>query len=606
MPGERRDVVLAGPKTPSAAVTDRRDLSAAGRKRRTEFGRSIQALEELGLPKTVIDKAHEVLRKNGPRLSRMLVELGVLSERQFARALAQRWGLAYTELPEDTLDAEAARLVPSNLAQRHSLIAIGRKQDRLVVAMADPSNVVAIDDVRLLTGLDVDVVIASPEDITRAQAQFFGIAADVEQFLKASGTPDAEVVETSVRDEEITLERLRSMVEEAPIVRVVNQVLQRAIQVGASDIHIEPRRQDVRVRLRIDGLLQEIMTSPKQIQAALISRVKILANLDIAERRLPQDGHIHIRLEDKEYDLRVSTLPTVVGENIVIRVLDQSSAKASLSHIGLPGGMLAVWESRITKPYGMIVVTGPTGSGKTTTLYASLARINTPDRNVVSIEDPVEYQMPGVKQVQVNPKAGLTFASGLRSILRQDPDIVLIGEIRDRETAQIAVQASMTGHLVLTTVHTNDAAGVPSRLADMGVEPFLVTASLIGVLAQRLVRVICPHCKEPYTPPGEALRRLDLDPAQHAGVRLYRGRGCDHCHGTGYRGRIGVFELMVMDDHLRALALRSAAADELREAAQARGMRLMWQDGVQKVLEGITTIEELLRVVFASEETAPV
>jgi type IV pilus assembly protein PilB len=551
----------------------------------------------------VLEQALKVQRQNGPRLSRTLVQVGVLSERQFAQAVANRWGLAHTELAEGDIDADAARLLPINLAKHHDVIVIARKQDRLIVAIADPSNVVAIDDIRLLTGLDAEIVVASPDDITRAQNRVWGVAADVEQFLKnTTSPPDSELVEDPSRDEEITVERLRSMVEDAPIVRVVNQVIQEAIQAGASDIHLEPRQEDVKVRFRVDGLLREIMSTPKQLQAALVSRVKILAHMDIAERRLPQDGQIHMRLGGTGYDLRVSTLPTVLGENIVIRVLDQSSTKVSLKHIGLPGDLLTVWKNLVTKPYGMIVVTGPTGSGKTTTLYASLAEINTPERNVVSIEDPVEYRMAAVKQVQVNARTGLTFASGLRSILRQDPDIVLIGEIRDRETAQIAVQASMTGHLVLTTLHTNDAAGVPTRLADMGVEPFLVTASLLGMLAQRLVRVICPRCKEAYTPPAEALRRLGLEPTQHTGLRLHRGRGCDRCHGTGYRGRIGVFELLLMDDRLRAMVVGGASADQFRAVAQQRGMRPMWQDGVQKVLQGVTTVEELLRVIYASEE----
>lgn len=564
----------------------------------------LEALRGLALPKAVLDQAIKIQRQHGSRLSRALVEMGILSERQFAQATAQRWGLPYTELAEESIDPDAARLIPGTLAQRHSLIAIARGKGRLVVAISDPSNVVAIDDVRLLTGLDTELVVASPDNITRAQSRVYGVAADLQQYVKSStATVDAEVVESPPQDEEVTVEHLRSMVEKAPIVRVVNEVILQAIQAGASDIHLEPRRADVKVRFRIDGLLRDIMASPKEIQAALVSRVKILANLDIAERRVPQDGHMRMRVDDKVYDFRVSTLPTVLGENIVIRVLDQSSTKVSLNQVGLPGDLLATWESLITRPHGLLVVTGPTGSGKTTTLYTSLGQINTPERNVVSVEDPVEYQMPGVKQVQVSPRVGLTFASGLRGILRQDPDIVLIGEIRDRETAQIAVQASMTGHLVLTTLHTNDAAGVPTRLIDMGVEPFLVTAALVAVLAQRLVRVICAHCTEPYTPPAEALRRFGLDPAQHTGLRLYRGLGCDHCHGTGYRGRIGVFELLVMNDRLSALALRGGSAQEIREAAQEKGMRLMWQDGVQKVLKGITTMEELLRVVFASEDT---
>ena len=547
-------------------------------------------------------QALEVQRQSKGRLGRVLVEMGVIGERQLARAVAQQWGLPYTELAEDSVNPDVARLIPGYLAQRHGVIAVDRKQDRLVVAMPDPSNVVAIDDIRLLTGLDVEIIIASPEDVARLQGKFQGLVADVEEILKGQPVAvESEILDDPNRTEEVTVERLRSMVEEAPIVRVVNQIIHQAVRAGASDIHLEPHRREVKVRFRVDGLLQDIMAPPKQIQAAMISRVKILANLDIAERRLPQDGHIHLRLEGKEYDLRVSTLPTVLGEKIVIRLLDQSSTKASLSRVGMPSEMLGTWEGLITKPYGMIIVTGPTGSGKTTTLYTSLERINTPEHNIVSVEDPVEYQIARVNQVQVNVRAGLTFAGGLRSILRQDPDIVLIGEIRDRETAQIAVQASMTGHLVLTTLHTNDAPGAATRLADMGVEPFLVTASLIGVLAQRLVRVICPHCKEAYTPPADALRRLGLDPAEHGGLRLYRGRGCDFCRMTGYRGRIGVFELMVMNERLRALVLGGASADQLRTAAQAEGMRLLREDGVQKVLEGVTTVEELLRVVFVSE-----
>jgi type IV pilus assembly protein PilB len=548
-------------------------------------------------------QALEVQRQSKGRLGRVLVEMGAVTERQLARAIAQQWGLPYTELAEDSINPGVARFIPAYLSQRHGVIAVDRKQDRLVVAMPDPSNVVAIDDIRLLTGLDVEIIIASPEDVARLQGKFQGLAVDVEELLKAQpAAAESEILDDPSRTEEVTIERLRSMVEEAPVVRVVNQIIHQAVRAGASDIHLEPHRRDVKVRFRVDGLLQDIMAPPKQIQAALISRVKILANLDIAERRVPQDGHIHLRLEGREYDLRVSTLPTVLGEKIVIRLLDQSSTKVSLTRIGMPSDLLGAWEGLITKPYGMIIVTGPTGSGKTTTLYTSLERINTPERNIVSVEDPVEYQIPRINQVQVNIKAGLTFAGGLRSILRQDPDVVLIGEVRDRETAQIAVQAAMTGHLVLTTLHTNDAPGAATRLADMGIEPFLVTGSLIGVLAQRLIRVICTHCKEAYTPPADALRRLGLDPAEHGGLKLYRGRGCDACRTTGYRGRLGVFELMVLNDRLRAQILDGASADLLRAAAQEDGMRLLREDGVQKVLEGVTTVEELLRVVFVTED----
>jgi type IV pilus assembly protein PilB len=549
-------------------------------------------------------QALEIQGQSGGRLGRVLVEMGVVSEATLARSLAQQWGLPFTGLPEEGIDPEVARLIPTSLAHRHGVVAIERKNNRIVIAMSDPSNIIAIDDIRLLTGLDVEIVIAAGDDIARAQAQFYGISLNMEEMLK--GQPGGLSVEADGEEElstseDVSLERLRTMGEEAPIVKVVNQIFTQAIRAGASDIHLEPHRHDVKVRFRIDGLLHDFMSPPKAIQSALVSRVKILASMDIAERRLPQDGHVHLKVEGKEFDLRVSTLPTVQGEKVVIRILDQSTSKVSLNKLGMPSDLLAQWENLVNKPYGMIIVTGPTGSGKTTTLYTSVARINTPERNIVSVEDPVEYQIPRVNQVQVNTRAGLTFANGLRSILRQDPDVVLIGEIRDRETAEIAVQASMTGHLVLSTLHTNDAPGAVTRLRDMGVESFLITSSLIGVLAQRLVRVICPHCKEAYAPPADALRRLELDPEEHQNVHLYRGTGCDSCHKTGYRGRIGVYEMMTMSESLRAMVISGAPVDELRAAAQQEGMRTLRQDGVQKVLEGITTFEELLRVVFVSE-----
>ncbi len=549
--------------------------------------------------------ALEIQRQSGGRLGRILVEMGVVSEGQLARGLARHWGLPFTELPEEDIASDVARLIPTYLAQRHGVVAIERKQNRIVVAMSDPSNVVAIDDIRLLTGLDVEIVIASSDDLARVQGRLYGITTDFEEILKASPTSEGgepEIAQDVAPTEEMSLEHLRTIGEEAPIVRVVNQIFAQAIRAGASDIHLEPHRRDLKVRFRVDGLLHDIMSPPKQVQAALISRVKILANMDIAERRLPQDGHIHLRAEGREFDMRVSSLPTVLGEKVVIRILDQSSVRVPLNRIGMSAELLTGWEALVGKPYGMLAVTGPTGSGKTTTLYTSLARINTPERNIVSVEDPVEYQIPRVNQVQVNVRAGLTFARGLRSILRQDPDVVLIGEIRDKETAEIAVQASMTGHLVLSTLHTNDAPSAVTRLNDMGIEPFLITSSVIGVLAQRLVRVICPHCKEAYSPPVDALRRLGLEPDQQKEVRLYRGRGCDFCRATGYKGRLGVFELMTMNDRLRSLVISSAGVDALREAAQQDGMRTLRQDGVQKVLEGITTIEELLRVVFVTDE----
>jgi type IV pilus assembly protein PilB len=544
-------------------------------------------------------KAIDLQRQSGRPLGRLLVKTGMVSERELARAVAQQWGLPYVDLADRTIDPETARLLPAYLAQRHGVIAVDHRPGRLVVAMADPSNVVAIDDIRLLTGLDVEIVIAPTGDIARAHSRMLGATAEVEALVKTGPAAEADAVVDG--GDEPSVERLRSMVEEAPVVRIVNEILHQAICDRASDIHIEPRDHDMQVRFRIDGLMQDTMNAPKQIQAAIISRVKILADVDIAERRLPQDGHVHLRYDGRKYDLRVSTLPTVLGEKIVIRILGQSTTRVALDEVGLSAEVRATWEEVITRPYGMVIVTGPTGSGKTTTLYTSLTRINTPERNIVSIEDPVEYRIPRVSQVQVNPKVGLTFASGLRSILRQDPDVVLIGEIRDRETAQIAVQASMTGHLVLSTLHTNDAPGAVTRLVDMGVEPFLITGSLMAVLAQRLVRKVCTHCREPYAAPLDAIRRLGLEPEQQGAVSLYRGRGCDFCHGTGYRGRTGVFGLMVMNDRLRSLVLAGGSTDQLRAAAQEDGMRLIGRDALQKVLDGVTTVEELFRVVLIAE-----
>ncbi len=547
------------------------------------------------------DQVKEALnsqQRNGAPLGRILVNMQALTEEQLAMALAVQWNLPFTNLPEREVDGEAARLVPSYIARRHGVVPVRRAGNRLVVAIADPANVVAIDDIRLVTGLDVDLVIASPVDIARVHGMVYGGQADIEEILR--GSVEAETVRDAPA-EEASVEHLRAMVEDAPIVRAVNQILAQAVLAEASDIHIEPHAHEVKVRFRVDGILQDFMAPPKAAQAALISRIKILANMDIAERRLPQDGHIHLRTQNKDLDLRVSTLPTVLGEKVVLRILDQSRTRLTLPQLGFAADLLTAWESLITKPYGLILVTGPTGSGKTTTLYTSLARINTPERNIVSVEDPVEYQIPRVNQVQVNPKVGLTFASGLRTILRQDPDVILIGEIRDRETAEIAIQASMTGHLVLSTVHTNDAPSATTRLVDMGVEPFLIASSLIGVLAQRLVRVVCGRCKEAYPAPGDVVRHLGLPESGATPVQLYRGRGCDACRKTGYRGRLGVFELMTMNEGLRQLVLGGQSADRLREAAQAAGMRTLRQHGIERVLDGSTTVDEMLRVVFVND-----
>jgi type IV pilus assembly protein PilB len=460
-------------------------------------------------------------------------------------------------------------------------------------------NVVALDDVRLVTGLELEQVVAAEEDIMAAINRYYTGGVDLDEAMRQAVTTDVDIAEE--KGEDLSVQELRTLTEEAPVVRLVNLIISQAIGDGASDIHMEPHRRSVQVRYRVDGLLHDVMTPPKQLQSAIVSRIKIMANLDIAERRVPQDGRIHVVIENKEYDLRVSTLPTVFGEKVVMRILDQSSTRLGLNKLGFTPATLEVWEGMAAKPYGMILVSGPTGSGKTTTLYSTLYKINTTDKNIVTVEDPVEYQLPRVNQVQVNPKAGLNFANGLRSFLRQDPDIIMVGEIRDKETAEIAIQASLTGHLVLSTIHTNDAPSATTRLVDMGVEPFLISSSVLGVLAQRLARTICTNCREAYAPPVEALHRLGLKPEQGEEILFYRGKGCDRCKGSGYKGRYGIFELMPMSEAIRELVLKGVSADQIRAQAVAEGMKTLADDGILKVLEGATTIDELLRVVYVDQ-----
>ncbi len=540
-----------------------------------------------------LQQALEVQARTGERLGRILVRMGLITEEDLAKAIGVQWGYPYVSLANTPVDPEVVRLVPQHIASRHKVLAFGRNGDRLVVALVDPLNLLALDDVRLVTGMDVEARITTEDELMQAINKYYHVGSIFEQAVVTE--------EEAPGEEEVSIDRLREMVDEAPVVKLVNVILDQAIREGASDVHIEPHRNGLHVRYRIDGVLHDVMSPPKNLKAALVSRIKIVANLDIAERRRPQDGRIHLKVDGRDIDLRVSTLPTMFGEKVVLRILDQSNALISLNRLGMASDVQAKWEELASKPYGMILVTGPTGSGKTTTLYATLSKINTLDKNIITVEDPVEYQLPRINQVQVNPKAGLTFATALRSILRQDPDVIMVGEIRDRETAEIAVQAALTGHLVLSTLHTNDAPSAFTRLVDMGIEPFLISSSVIGVLAQRLARCICPKCKEAYRPPKDALRRLSEELAEEEDLVLYRGAGCDHCRQTGYKGRTGVYELLVVTDRVRELVVRRAPANEIREAARAEGFRTMRDDGVRKVLEGVTTIEEILRVVYVTE-----
>ena len=553
-----------------------------------------------------LDEALKVQKNTTEQIGRILVDLGYLTDRDVLRAHAEQLNIPFLEFDNVSVDEDVAKTIPQSVVQRYNAVPIRRNGNRLTVAMADPTNVFALDDIRLITGYEIDPMLATTEDIgaltrgvdggaTQDELQTALQALDTDGGL--GGIDDADLTGGGT-DEDV--DQTRGLEDEAPIIRVVNVVIQQAIKDRASDIHIEPDRRGVRIRYRIDGVLHEVMQVPKYVHAPLISRIKIMGDMNIAERRLPQDGRIHIRHEGKDFDLRVSSLPTVFGEKVVMRILDQSSVLIGLNKLGMFAEIQAHLESVIVQPNGMILSTGPTGSGKTTTQYSILNKINSVEKNITTIEDPVEYQLRGLNQVHVNRKAGLTFANAMRSFVRQDPDIIMVGEIRDLETAETAVQASLTGHLVLSTLHTNDAPSAVTRLVDMGVEPFLIAASVIAVLAQRLGRRICGNCKEPYKPPSEALHRVGFDLDDLEDVVFYRGRGCEQCRHTGYRGRLGMFELMMMNEEIADLIVKRAPLSEVRNAALANGMKTLKSDGFQKVLEGITTVEEVMRVVFTA------
>ncbi|MCL4512470.1 MAG: type IV-A pilus assembly ATPase PilB [Candidatus Eremiobacteraeota bacterium] len=562
-------------------------------------------IEEKLITERQLQKAIDQQKKTGDKLEKILVQLNYVTEKDITEVMGKQMGVAFVDLDVQEIDSELIKTIPEHLARRYKVVPVGQVGSKLSVAMADPLNVLAIDDIRLITGFDIQPMIATEASITRIIDRNFGVTelAEVEETVKTLEASDAgSALEAVQEEEEISVDKLKELVDEAPIVRVVNLIISQAINDKASDIHVEPEAKQVRVRYRIDGVLHDVMSPPKHIQAPMISRIKIMSSMDIAERRVPQDGKIHLKHNNKEFDLRVSTIPTVHGEKAVLRILDKSSVMLGLDKLGFYPDIKEKLEGMILKPYGMILVTGPTGSGKSTTLYSCLNKINTGVQNIITIEDPVEYQLPGVNQVQVNEKAGLSFANALRSFLRQDPDIIMVGEIRDTETARIAIEAALTGHLVLSTLHTNDAPSAINRLVDMGIEPFLIASALIGVQAQRLARLICPNCKEPYTPPQEAVRKFGLGMYAGEEINFYKGRGCDACKNTGYKGRSGIYELMMMTDRIRGLTLQKASSTEIRKAALEEGMRTLQDDGIRKVLDGITSIEETLRVVYMEGE----
>jgi len=551
-----------------------------------------------------LNQAIEKQRQLGARetIGDVLVSMGLITERDKVRCLGLHWGVQYVDLSDYKIQPEAVKLVSQEIARRYRVIPIARTDGKLTLAMKNPLDIFATDEVRLITGLEVEPVIATEEDILNAINQAYGASSSseiVNELIDDIGTTDISLAEKDSNDEEVSVEQLRELSEEAPVVRLANLILTRGIQDKCSDIHLEPGKNSLRVRYRIDGIMHDGLIVPKKAQASLISRIKIMADMDIAEKRVPQDGRISAVVDGKHYDFRVSTLPSVHGEKIVLRILDRSSVMIGLNKLGFLPETLEMFESIISRSYGIVLVTGPTGSGKSTTLYSCLTKLNSGEKNILTIEDPVEYEIEGITQTQVNVRAGLTFATGLRTMLRQDPDIIMVGEIRDQETAMIAIEAALTGHLVFATLHTNDAPGAITRLQDMGVESFLIASAVIGVLAQRLLRTICPKCKEMYTPPRDAIRRLGMNVDENAEVTFFRGKGCDHCKGTGYKGRIGIYELMPITDKLRDLILAKSSSYAIKEAAIEAGMKTLKDDAMEKILLGLTTLEESLRVIYS-------
>src|SRR5436305_2773640 len=536
-----------------------------------------------------LDTALEEQRQSRKSLGRVLIDAGIVSEGDLVSTLAARIGLEFVDLGDYTIDPSAVALISDSLARRFQAVPVGWDDNRLVVAMADPSNVVAIDDIRTITGADVRTVVATRGAILEA----------IEKHQRIEGNAeDVSALAASEMEAEDDLSRVKEVTEDAPIVKLVNLLISQAVADRASDIHIEPTETDVRVRYRIDGVLHEVMRSPKNIQSGLISRLKIMSDLSDAARRVPPDGRTSGVTRGKAVDLRGATLPTVYGEKVVMRILDKSTALLDLRDLGFHGDALDRYETAYRKPYGTILVTGPTGSGKSTTLYATLNAVNDTAKNIITVEDPVEYRLAGVDQVQVNTKAGLTFALALRTILRSDPDIVLLGEVRDRETATIAIEAALTGHLVLTTLHTNDAASTPTRLVEMGVEPFLVSSALDCIVAQRLARRLCVKCKEAYVPDQSELETLGWDPDSADELpTLHRAAGCGFCGRTGFHGRFAIHEVLLVTEEVERMIVDRAHTEDIKKVALAQGMLTLRQTGMAQALAGVTSIEEVLRVV---------
>ena len=533
-------------------------------------------------------------KKTGTRLGEVLVKMSFVSENDVQQALSKQLNIPFIRLGGIEIDKSILERVPAKLVTHYNIFPIEQKNGVLKIAMTDPLDLHTLDNVRMHLKLDIEPVISTSEDIKEAIQKYYGIGADTIEDLMDDKEKKGEIVDI----EGIKTEDIEEMAEDASIIRFVNQIIAEAISDNATDIHVEPFEKDLRIRYRIDGLLYEAAIPPtiKQFQSSIISRIKVMSDLDIAERRLPQDGRIKIKMSDNEYDLRVSTIPTPYGESVGIRILNRDTSFIEMHNLGLDDDHLRIMFRLIQKPHGIILVTGPTGSGKSTTLYACLSTINKIDRKIITIEDPIEFRLSGVTQIQVQPKIGLTFAHCLRNILRHDPDIIMVGEIRDQETAQITIRTALTGHLVFSTLHTNDAPSAVTRLLDMGIEPFLVASSVESMIAQRLIRKICPKCRTEYAPLEDVIKRINVTNEPINNMKFYKGHGCEECRYTGYKGRTAIFEVVLMTEPLKRLVVERASSNRIKEEAIKEGMRNLRFDGWKKVKAGITTIDEVLRM----------
>lgn len=558
-------------------------------------------LNEKIITEEQLQRALEVQKKEGAKLGDILVNLGLVSEKDIVIAIAKQLSIPYASYSKDLLQPaggqDLSKLVPEEYARRHMLLPISKHLNSLTVAFFDPLDLITIDSLRHMTGCEINPIIATKTDIQRAINEFYGKEDLLKDAISDSYELEGFQAEKASEGEDLSLDELISRAEEAPIVKLVDLLLMQAIKDRVSDIHVEPFKSKINIRYRIDGVLYEIPPPAKHLLPALVSRIKILSNLDIAERRLPQDGSFLVKVEKRGIDIRVSTMPTIYGEKVVMRILDKSATPLDLGELGFEQGELEAFRKAIVSPHGLILVTGPTGSGKTTTLYAALNEINNPHKNISTVEDPVEYKLEGINQVQIKPRIGLTFANALRSFLRQDPDIIMVGEVRDLETAQICIRASLTGHLVLSTLHTNDAPSAISRLVDIGIEPYLTSSSLILVAAQRLVRRLCPECKEAYEATSKIISDFNIKQEL-----LYKPKGCDYCSHTGYRGRVAIYEIIIINDKLRELVSRNAGLGEIKKAVRDMGIKSLTEAGIKKVEEGMTSIEEALSITVVAGE----